>query len=614
MTSLSAQSGVSRDGADSAPRSGSRAPNRAVLIWTGLLTLAFFGLFYRWFHRQHLFSMDALEDWGHAYFVPLISGYMIWQRREELKRIPLSPFWPALAPLVAGILSYFFGIVLIQNHMFQGFAIILTLYSALLMLLGPKFTGVLFLPVAFLVFGMTVSEKIMLGITWPMQLIASDGAWLMLSIIGMVGGFDVEVMGNTLTIIGADGEAHPLNVAEACSGMRMVVAFIALAGAVALLASREWWQRSALLMLSIPVAVIMNVVRVAVLGLLTLVDPNLAAGDAHTFIGTLLLFPALGAFMFIVWALDKSVSADRASKPAPVRPSGNPVPMKLNLGASVTVFALLAASAGGMGFAINAYDLHLTKIPIYPEGNRTLRATLPTETEHWRQLGQDTIESPDIVKVLGTENYVTRTFIRKATEDSDPSIIDFHAAYYTGMIDTVPHVPERCFVGGGLQQGGGTVTVPIPLDTARWRPDTGVEDPELAGRVNRVRLSNRWSASPGKRVRLPADAENIKLRTTEFLTPDNKPFYAGYFFVANGGTVSSAEGIRLLAFNLTDDYAYYMKVQFTSQTAGSAEELAEEAGLLLDDILGDLMLCVPDWVEVREGRYPADAGEGSQGS
>jgi len=595
-----------------------RTIKRTTLIWSALLTLAFFALFYRWFHRQHLFSMDAMADWGHAYFVPLISGYMIWQRREELKRLPVRTFWPALAPLAAGILSYFFGIVLIQNHMFQGFAIILTLYSGLLFLLGPKFCGPLFLPVAFLVFGMTVSEKIMLGITWPMQLIASDGAWIMLGIIGQVEGFSVEVAGNTLTIIEPDGAVHPLNVAEACSGMRMVVAFVALAGAVALLASRQWWQRAALLMLSIPVAVIMNVVRVAVLGLLTLVDPNLAAGDAHTFIGTLLLFPALGSFMFIVWALDKSVSPEQTDKKTEKKAASPPPPKtwdlkRIRLAAGTTALVLLGASALGMGFAIKAYDLHLTKIPIYPENNRTLRATLPTETENWRQLGQDTIESPDIVKVLGTENYVTRTFLKKGGDERDPTVIDFHAAYYTGMIDTVPHVPERCFVGGGLQQGGGTVTVPIPLDTSGWREDTTIVDEQLAGRVQTVRLSNRWSSSPGKRVHLPADAENIQLRVTEFLTPDDKPFYAGYFFVANGGTVSSAEGIRLLAFNLTDDYAYYMKVQFTSQTAGSPEELAADAASLLDDLLGDLMLCVPDWVDVREGRYPPDAQGGSEG-
>ena len=56
-----------------------------------------------------------------------------------------------------------------------------------------------------------------------------------------------------------------------------------------------------------PVAVFMNIVRVAVLGLLTLIDPNLAAGDAHTIIGTVLLVPSLGLFLGVVWALNRVV-------------------------------------------------------------------------------------------------------------------------------------------------------------------------------------------------------------------------------------------------------------------------------------------------------------------
>jgi hypothetical protein len=91
----------------------------------------------------------------------------------------------------------------------------------------------------------------------------------------------------------------------------------------------------------------------------------------------------------------------------------------------------------------------------------------------------------------------------------------------------------------------------------------------------------------------------------EFRSRDEQPFYAGYFFVANGGWVSSAEGVRLLAFDLRTKYAFYMKVQVTSVSGiTSGEQLAKEAASLLDGLLPELMLCVPDWVEVEEGRYP----------
>jgi exosortase/archaeosortase family protein len=83
--------------------------------------------------------------------------------------------------------------------------------------------------------------------------------------------------------------------------------FFALAGAVALLMTRTWWQRIALMLLALPVAVFTNVLRVAVLGLLSMWKPGLASGDAHMLIGTVVLVVGLGIFMGIQWALEKIV-------------------------------------------------------------------------------------------------------------------------------------------------------------------------------------------------------------------------------------------------------------------------------------------------------------------
>jgi exosortase len=124
-------------------------------------------------------------------------------------------------------------------------------------------------------------------------------------ILGVPFGFDVNVSGNTLEIVASDGQVHPLNVAEACSGMRMVIAFLALGASVAILSTKIWWQRVALILLGPVVAVAMNIVRVAVLGLLSMVDEKLIQGEAHILIGTLLLVPALFLFLGCQWALNK---------------------------------------------------------------------------------------------------------------------------------------------------------------------------------------------------------------------------------------------------------------------------------------------------------------------
>lgn len=283
-----------------------RAVPRNTWIAGGLVALASILLFHRWIWTQHLISSDNMDDWGHAYAVPFIAGYLIWRRRAELAEREARTFWPALAPMLLGIVCYvFFTVGAMSNHMLQAGAIVLTIASTTLLLLGPAIFRLLILPIAFLFLASTISERLMLLVTFPMQLLASQGAWLLLSLLAPFFNFEVLVNGNALEILTSNAKPIPLNVAEQCSGMRMVVAFIALAVAFALIACPRWWERIAMLLLAVPVAIFMNVVRVAVLGLACLVDPELANGQAHMLIGTLLLVPALALYMLGHWVLNR---------------------------------------------------------------------------------------------------------------------------------------------------------------------------------------------------------------------------------------------------------------------------------------------------------------------
>lgn len=311
---MSSVAATPRSGAGDEPEQASASPRLLGLVTArggvmiAILAGVFIALFYRWFIKQGQHSVAFLQDWGHAFAIPLISAYLVWREREALARIRPSVFWPALAPLMLGIMTYFAGVVTIRNHMVQGFAIVLTLFSLTLLLTGPRQIRYLFVPIGYLVFAVTIAEAIMLAITFKLQLIASQGGYILLSVIGQGLGlwdwFAVTVEGNRLDIHHA-GETIPMNVAEACSGMRMVVAFLALSVAVALLSCREWWQRVLLILLAAPVAILMNVVRVGVLGIVSLYDPDLASGDAHIVIGTILLVPSLLLYLGIVWVLNR---------------------------------------------------------------------------------------------------------------------------------------------------------------------------------------------------------------------------------------------------------------------------------------------------------------------
>ncbi len=321
MTSISTKP-IPTDGASASPsgivaalrdRRGSIGP---VLGWAmlAILGIAFTVLFFEWLDRQlgpGGFSAKFFQDWGHAYVVPLISLAYVWKERERLARTPACTYWPGLAVMLLGLACYLFFILGFPNHMFQGASMLLTLAGVVLLVAGPHVFRVLAFPIAYLAFGVTISQQIMEKVTWPLKLFASQGAYVMLRVFGV----EVERQGNVLEVfVPATLEMRQLNVAEACSGMRMVVAFIALSVAVAFFSCRQWWQRIGVVLLAVPVALFMNIVRVAILGGLTLVNPDLSVGESHTLIGTLLLFPAFLLFMLCVWIL-KKIAPDEETSP-----------------------------------------------------------------------------------------------------------------------------------------------------------------------------------------------------------------------------------------------------------------------------------------------------------
>ncbi|MCB9838280.1 MAG: exosortase-associated EpsI family protein [Phycisphaeraceae bacterium] len=587
-----------------------------------LATASLVALYFRWFLTQNAHSASS-ADWSHAYIVPLISGYIVWTRREAIARLRPTAFWPGLAPLLLGVVCYFFFIAGIPNHMLQGFSLVLTIFGLTLLLLGPRMMQALFVPIGYLLFGVTIAEMIMLKVTYQLQMMASQGSYILLNIIGpLFGAESTEIAGNTLTIFRAsDGAELPLNVAEACSGMRMLVGFFALGVAVAIVSCRHWWQRVALVILAAPVAVLTNVLRVTTLGVASLYNQDLAVGDAHMFIGVLWLIPGFLLFMGITWALNKIVAEPRPGPDKPKQPAAASgrrafpviVPRKL-APAYIVGITMLLTSALALGTIINALGLQLRKLPIEPATGLRFHS-MPIEFPHWSRYGQEQPPlSKEVLETLGTSNYLSRHYVNTDTaEGVKRNIVELHCAYYTGSVDTVPHVPERCFVGGGMSITGGPWVLDVPIDTSAFVNDSDL-DPEMHGRVMLAQTSPD-SSRPNQRVHLPRDLDKLKIRITEYGSPDGQRMFAGYFFIANGGTVPNAEGVRLLAFDLRDTYSYYAKVQFSSATVESAPELADIAGSMLTEMFPEIMLRLPDWVDVRSGRYPTPTtapGAGNQ--
>ena len=302
----------------SSPMQGAAAPTAVgstpwspsttvLLVAAGVLVAILAATFWTFFSAQFRYAMRAPADWGHTLVIPAIAGYFVWLRREELCAQPFRPAWTGLLVLIGGLGLYMlctFGPgAFALHHNARGIAVGTSLFGVVLLLFGWRAMRYLWFPLAYVVvFGQTISDRILNVVTFRLQDLSARGADLTLNLIGI----DTDRMGNTLTVW-RDGVPFPLNVAEACSGMRMLLAFLALGVAIAYTGLKRPWQRIALVLLAVPVALFVNVLRVVTLGILSLFDVEMAAGEFHHLVGLVWLVPALMMFLGLMWILRRMV-------------------------------------------------------------------------------------------------------------------------------------------------------------------------------------------------------------------------------------------------------------------------------------------------------------------
>ena len=270
-------------------------------------------MFWDFLRRNVLWAIDQQADWGHTLVIPFIAGYFVYLCRDRLLARPFKTTWFGLVPIVLGVAWYVtctLGPDTIRHHNLQGAGVGLTLGGLALLFCGWRAMLWLWFPLAYLVlFGQVISERFLNIVTHSMQDITARGAYYTLAPF-----LDVDLNGNTITLFD-DGVAKPLNIAEACSGMRMLMAFLALGVAMAYTGLKHLWQQMALVLLAFPTAVFVNILRVDTLCVLSLANSDFAAGDFHSFIGLVWLIPAFMLFLGLIWIL-RNMVIEESARPA----------------------------------------------------------------------------------------------------------------------------------------------------------------------------------------------------------------------------------------------------------------------------------------------------------
>jgi exosortase len=277
---------------------------KSAMMAGGVLVVLLVSVFWEWFRRQVAWASHEPSDWGHTLIIPFVSGYFVWNKRHIILAQPLRPAWIGALIMIFGIAWYMVcnvGPAGLAHHNIRSTGLGITLIGICLLLLGWRAMEYVWFPLFYMIiFAQTVSERFMNLVTYRMQDISAKGAYVLLNLIGI----QTDHSGNVLTIF-KDGEPVQLNVAEACSGMRMLVAFLALGVAMAYVSLPKLWQQISLVALGIPISIFVNVLRVASLGILGMFDQNFMSGEFHHMIGLVWLLPAFFSYLGVLWILSQ---------------------------------------------------------------------------------------------------------------------------------------------------------------------------------------------------------------------------------------------------------------------------------------------------------------------
>jgi exosortase len=255
--------------------------------------------------------------YSHGFLVPVFAGLVLWTRRGLLKGQEARPSWGGILLVALGVLLHLAG-GFVGFQWLDAVSLVPTLAGVTVLFGGRVAWRWAWPAVVFLLFMMPLPYQLEVALAHPLQRLATTASTYALQTLGL----PAVAEGNVILI-----EDLQIGVLEACSGLGMLVTFFALAAFVAFVSDRPLHQRLVAFASAAPIAVLMNLVRITVTGVLYVVaDRELARVVFHDLAGWLMMPLALAALWLELMVLDRLiVKVPRPSGPLPVvLPKGRP--------------------------------------------------------------------------------------------------------------------------------------------------------------------------------------------------------------------------------------------------------------------------------------------------
>src|SRR5579863_7197676 len=249
------------------------------IAWVSILLAACYAPILAALVRQ--WNDDA--DMGHGFFVPVIAGFIAWQKRDRIADKLPKPNWWGLAIMIWAAFQLYMGALGAELFLART-SFVISIIGAVLLLGGTEYLKICSFPLFLLFFMVPIPAVIYNQLTFPLQLLASRAAETTIDLLQI----PVIREGNVLIL-----PQQTLNVVEACSGIRSLLTLTFLSLVYGYFFEKRMWVRIVLFFSTIPIAIAANAGRVAFTGVISQFKPELAEGWFHEAQGWMIFMIAL---------------------------------------------------------------------------------------------------------------------------------------------------------------------------------------------------------------------------------------------------------------------------------------------------------------------------------
>jgi exosortase D (VPLPA-CTERM-specific) len=368
-------------------------------------------------------------NFQHGIFVPIFAAFVLWQDRERLWAIPSTPSWAGFGLVAFSMVTLIMGQWGAENFLSR-VSLLILLAGLIILFQGWTFFRAVLFPWAFLILMIPIPNLIIQQVNFPLQLIASRLATNLLQVVGV----PVFREGNLIQLA-----AMPLDVAEACSGIRSLLSLVTLSIIYGYLLESRMWVRVVLTVLAVPIAVVANSFRIFGTGLLVQAHhPDAAEGFYHALSGVLIFAVALTLLFTVHWL----ITSIWKSKPVPAKPIVKAVRLPRSEG---------TLRGGSSRFAAVAILLFATAVGLQAHSHnevfppREPLSSLPTQMDNWK--GTDEALDQQTLEILGPGEYLLRDY--ENAKELQPAINLYIAYFPTQKTGDTIHSPNHCLPGAG---------------------------------------------------------------------------------------------------------------------------------------------------------------------